>query len=250
LYIFFGPETRYVAGSTEVTGSGFRKEYLNFRRIDPKPLKLWEFIQPLALAARVTVLIPAIAYAMIFLFGSVLCTVEIPQLLQQKFALDAQGLGLQFLSLIIGSVLGEQIGGPLSDVWMNRHGRKINHRPAPEYRLWLSYLGFILTIVGIIVFLVQTQNAPGGSWNVTPIIGVAIAAFGNQVVTTVLVTYAVDTNHEQAASVGVFITFVRQIWGFIGPFWYVLTATFFFFYLYYGARANSIVSGSPTCSST
>lgn len=106
LYIFFGPETRYVGRAAEATGSWFQKEYLNFRRIDPTPLKLWEFVQPLALAARVTVLIPAVAYSMIFLFGSVLCTVEIPQLLQEKFGLDAQGLGLQFLSLIIGSVLG------------------------------------------------------------------------------------------------------------------------------------------------
>ena len=243
LYTFFGPETRYVGRATEAAGTGFRKEYLNFRRIDPNPLKLWEFIQPLALGARVTVLIPAVAYSMIFLFGSVLCTVEIPQLLQRKFGLDTQGLGLQFLSLIIGSVLGEQIGGPLSDLWMNRRSRKLGHRAAPEHRLWLSYSGYVLTMVGIIVFLVQTQNAPGGSWNVTPIVGVAIAAFGNQIVTTVLITYAVDTNHDQAASVGVFITFVRQMWGFIGPFWYVFLflllspipppLLFFFFFLFF-----------------
>lgn len=43
---------------------------------------------------------------------------------------------------------------------------------------------------------------------------------GNQIVTTVLITYAVDCYREEASSVGVFITFVRQIWGFIGPFWF------------------------------
>lgn len=43
---------------------------------------------------------------------------------------------------------------------------------------------------------------------------------GNQIITTVLVTYAVDCYRTDAASVGVFITFVRQIWGFIGPFWF------------------------------
>ena len=51
--------------------------------------------------------------------------------------------------------------------------------------------------------------------------GAGIAAAGNQIVTTVLITYAVDSHHPQeAGSVGVFITFVRQIWGFIGPFWF------------------------------
>ena len=38
--------------------------------------------------------------------------------------------------------------------------------------------------------------------------------------TTVFITYAVDCYKPEAASVGVFITFVRQIWGFIGPFWF------------------------------
>ncbi|QKX63084.1 uncharacterized protein TRUGW13939_10252 [Talaromyces rugulosus] len=220
LCIFLSPETRYIPGSpSSVAGSGFRQEYLTFRRIDPTPLRLYEFIQPLTLAGRATVMIPAVAYSMVFLFSSVMTTVEIPQLLQEKFHLDAQGLGLQFLSLIIGSVLGEQLGGPLSDLWMNRKTRQSGQRPPSEYRLWLSYIGFLLSIAGSVVFLVQTEKSPSGHWNITPIVGVAISAFGNQVVTTVLITYAVDTNSTEAASVGVLITFVRQIWGFIGPFW-------------------------------
>jgi MFS family permease len=157
---------------------------------------------------------------MVFLFGSVICTVEIPQLLQVKFDLDTQQLGLQFLSVIIGSVLGEQIGGPLSDTWMRWRGRRQHGQaPAPEFRLWLSYIGFLLTIAGTVVFLVQTEKSPTGKWNITPIVGVAISGFGNQVVTTVLITYAVDSNPGEPATVGVFITFVRQMWGFIGPFW-------------------------------
>jgi hypothetical protein len=51
-------------------------------------------------------------------------------------------------------------------------------------------------------------------------VGVGIASAGNQIVTTVLITYAVDCYHEEAGSIGVFISFVRQIWGFIGPFWF------------------------------
>ncbi|KAL4910339.1 hypothetical protein BDW74DRAFT_144897 [Aspergillus multicolor] len=221
LYIFFGAETRYISSNEEKgSSSNFLKRYLSFRRIDPTPLRLSEFYHPLTLVVRPTVFIPAFAYAMVFLFGSVLITVEVPQLLQEKFGLNAEQVGLQFLGVIIGTILGEQIGGSMSDLWMNRRTRKLQARPDPEFRLWLSYPGVLLTIVGVIVFLVCTQQAPEGHWQVSPIVGTAIAAFGNQVVTTVLVTYAVDSYPQDSGSVGVFVTFVRQIWGFIGPFWF------------------------------
>jgi hypothetical protein len=197
-----------------------RHQYLSFQRIDPTPLKLTEFLQPLSNAAKVSVMIPAAAYAMVFVFGFALAAYEIPELLERKFDLSIQGLGLQFLSMVIGSVFGEQLGGSLSDSWMNSRARRRGHSPAPEYRLWLSYIGFVLTIIGVTVFLVQAQNSPAGRWNITPNVGMAIAAFGNQVVTTVLITYAVDCNPQDSASVGVFINFVRQTWAFIGPFWY------------------------------
>ncbi len=87
---------------------------------------------------------------------------------------------------------------------------------SPEHRIWISYLGFLTVIVGLVVFFVQTERIR--TYNVTPIVGIAIAAFGNQIVTTVLVTYAVDCHHEHAASIGVFINLVRSTWGFIGMF--------------------------------
>lgn len=42
-------------------------------------------------------------------------------------------------------------------------------------------------------FLVCTEHAREGERSVKPTIGTAIAAFGNQVVTTILTTCAVDT---------------------------------------------------------
>lgn len=219
LYAFLGPESRYLRKGTLHEGSSIKQEYLTLRRIDPRPLTLFEFIQPLFLGRYVFILIPACAYAMNFLFGSIMFTVELPQLFQEKFGFDAEQLGLQFLAVIIGSVIGEQLGGFLSDAWMNRRSRKLNVSPAPEYRLWLSYIGFLMTLIGSVVFLVQTQHAAYLHWNITPLVGIAIGSCGNQIVTTILVTYAVDCLVDEAASIGVFITFVRQIWGFIGPFW-------------------------------
>ncbi|CAO2651573.1 Nn.00g041430.m01.CDS01 [Neocucurbitaria sp. VM-36] len=225
LYSLFGPETRFIRhNNVQHAMSGFaafKESYLKFRRIDPTPITLVEFVSPLRLVKYPCVMIPAAAYAMVFLFASVLCTVEIPQLFAEKFHFNPQQLGLQFLGLIIGSILGEQVGGHSSDLWMRWRGKKTAPRkPAPEFRLWLSYIGILLSICGMIVFLVRIQQAPEGHWNVTPIIGAGIAAAGNQIVTTVLITFAVDCYPDEAGSIGVFITFVRQIWGFIGPFWF------------------------------
>lgn len=197
LYTFFGPETRYIRKGVHHEGSDFRQEYLNIgRRIDTSPMKLQEFFHPLAYFTKPCVVIPAIAYSIVFGFASVLITVEIPQLFGEKFHFDTQQLGLQFLGVIIGSVIGEQIGGRASDLWMGRRTKKQGGvRPSPEYRLWLSYSGYILAIIGLIVFLVQIEAAAPLHWNISPIIGSAIAGAGNQIVTTVLITYAVDCGY-------------------------------------------------------
>lgn len=193
---------------------------------------------------------------MTFLFCSVLVTVELPQLFGEKFHFNDQQLGLQFLGLIIGSVIGEQLGGILSDTWMNHRAKKIGRAPAPEFRLWISYPGFMLGIIGMIVFLVRTAQAPELQWNITPVIGIAFAGGGNQIITTVLITYAVDCHPQESASIGVFITFVRQMWGFIGPFWYVvfLSAAPFSHIRRFAtcfnsteSQANFISSGSLLC---
>lgn len=222
LYSILGPETRFIRKGVEHEGSDFKQEYVYiWRRIDHTPLTFWEFVRPLTYFLKPTVFLPAMAYTIVFGW-LVLISVEIPQLFGPKFGLNTEQMGLQFLGLIIGSIIGEQVGGFASDRWMSRRTKKQGGiHPPPEYRLWLSYGGYLLTIIGIVVFLVQIENATPMQWNVSPVIGAGIAAAGNQIVTTVVITYCVDCYVEDAAVVGVFITFVRQIWGFIGPFWYV-----------------------------
>lgn len=175
-------------------------------------------MQPFAYAARWRVAVPAASHAMTFLFCSVMTTVEIPQLFAEKFHFGPQALGLQFLGLMVGSLVGEALGTTASAYWMARGGASSGQqRPPPERRLWLSYVGYAWAICGIVVFLVMSLQLT--VYNVSPIVGAGIAAAGSQFVTTILVNYAVDCYPDDAASVGVFITFVRQIWGFIGPFW-------------------------------
>jgi hypothetical protein len=219
LYFFFSPETLYVRYQTVAPGtkSEFQRKYLNFGKIGPKPITIQDFVTPITLFAYPSIVIPTIAYSIVFNFASVLATVEIPQIFGPKFKFNPQQIGLQFISLIIGSVLGEQLGGRGSDLWMRRQKTKGRSGLGnPEWRLWMSYLGFATVICGLVVFTVQVDKIQ--SYNVSPCVGLAISAFGNQIITTVLVTYAIDCHHEHAASIGVFINLVRSTWGFIGTF--------------------------------
>jgi hypothetical protein len=59
------------------------------------------------------------------------------------------------------------------------------------------------------------QQAVPGPWTVKPAIGMGIASFGYQIVTTVLVTYAIDINPQKAAETGLLLNFTRQTWGFV-----------------------------------
>ncbi|KAJ7651392.1 major facilitator superfamily domain-containing protein [Roridomyces roridus] len=197
LYFIFGAETLYIHDPQKA-----KPGFLGFRRIDPRPLTLEDFVHPFRFLLKPGVCLPAISHAMIFLWASIMPNILMPQIFPAKFGLDTQQVGLQFLAAILGSVIGEQLGGRTTP---------------PEYRLWLSYIGFVLSIVGVVVFCVQVERARR-KWNITPLVGVAIASVGNQLSTTVLITYAVDCYRLEAASVGVFISFVRQIWGFIEPF--------------------------------
>lgn len=211
-----GSETRYIRDRND-DGSPIPHR-LALRRIDPTPFSMLEFVHPFVYAVRWRVSIPAAAYAMSFLFCNVVTTVEIPQLFAEKFHFGAQTLGLQFLALMVGSLVGEALGSAASSFWMARGvNENDDRRPRPERRLWLSYIGYAWAICGIVVFLVMSAQLR--VYNVSPVVGAGIAAAGNQVVTTVLVNYAVDCYPSDAASVGVYIAFVRQIWGFIGPFW-------------------------------
>lgn len=244
LYFFLGHETRYIRDANYSSNSSASPEQkvsqFKFRHIDPTPLKFSDFYHPLTLVVHPCIFLPAAAYSMVFLWTGIVPTIEIPQLFPVLFNFNTEQNGLQMISIIIGSLIGEQIGGFMSDKWMSRRRQQQARKSgiatadnaedggisgdevlvAPEYRLWLAHVGYALSIVGFIVFSVQLGKA-SDTWNVTPLVGAAIGAAGNQVVTTVLITYAVDCYRLEAASVGVFITFIKQTWGFIGPFWQV-----------------------------
>lgn len=102
-YLFLGPETRYI-GPHDQSISQFKAEYLQFRRIDPKPFSASDFYGLLKMFPNIDVLVPAMSYALVFGFCSVAIIIELPQLFGPTFGLNPQQIGLQFIALVIGCV--------------------------------------------------------------------------------------------------------------------------------------------------
>jgi MFS family permease len=192
------------------------------RRINPTPFCLNEFCHFLTLSIVPEVVVPSFSYTVVFCYVTIAPLIEMPIAIGERFHLDAQQTGLQFLAMLIGSILGELISGPVSDLFQKRRSRKygigFEDPSVATNRLQISYIGFVASIVGLIVWGVCIAQA-SSQWTVKPLVGGAIAAFGNQVITTTLVTYAVDCHRERSQEIGIYVNFVRQIYGFIGPFY-------------------------------
>ncbi|PSR71886.1 hypothetical protein PHLCEN_2v12230 [Hermanssonia centrifuga] len=217
-HLFFGPETLYpnrAAPGEEPKDAVVSTWYSSykFQLYSRKPLQLIELWRPFTMAMRPPVLLAAFAIAVPFAYIGVLL------IFGQVFHLSPGPIGLQFISLIIGAVLGEQLAGLGSDLLANTRTKRAGGIRLPEYRLPLVYPGFVLAIIGVIIWGVQLQNATPGVWNVTPDVGSAIAMFGLQIITTICTTYAIESYQSEAASVSAFLTVVRQTYAFIAPFY-------------------------------
>jgi MFS family permease len=154
-YLLLSSETLYDRlnlNSTKIPGR------LSFTRINKTPFTFSGFIAPLFLCRHLRIIIPACAYALVFCYANIAIIVEMPIVFGERFNLDAQGIGLQYIALIVGSIMGEQLGGPISDLFLNHYSRRTGHNH-PVHRLWISYVGFVTVIVGILVWGIQLQNA-------------------------------------------------------------------------------------------
>lgn len=125
LYVLIGDETIYpVKGALKTKSKdGLFSKFVP-RRLDPRPLNFHDFIQPMLCSKNPRVIIPTIAHSVAFCYGNIAIIVEMPIVFGQKFNFDAQQVGLQFIAIIIGCLLGEQLGGPTSDWFLRRLDRK------------------------------------------------------------------------------------------------------------------------------
>lgn len=227
-HFLLGHETLFIRNinapeeTTEEKPKDFKTRYLKFTRVGSKRVSKIDFLEPSALGAYPCAIFPSLAQSVVFLFGSMFLVVEIPLQLDNKFHLSPDSISLPFLGMVIGLLLAQPVSGLLSDVGMKlrKATREEGDVAPPEFRLWLSYVGYCLILVGIPLFLVTTENAVTGRWTVVPIVGTAIASGGHHIAMTTLATYTVDCTVDDAVSMGILSSLLRHLIAFIGPLWY------------------------------
>ncbi|KAK6464931.1 major facilitator superfamily domain-containing protein [Scheffersomyces coipomensis] len=193
---------------------------LRLNRNPDQELSFALFLRPFKLFWHFNVMMTTLAISVVFCYANIVLIVELPQAMGILFNLDAQQISYQFIALIIGSTIGEFLAGPLSDWWMKKSIARRGGERVIVDRLWVSYNGFIFVVIGLVIWGVYLNKATPGHWIIAPIIGAAIAACGNNICMTILITFAIDSDPKKATDIGLFVTFVRQIFAFCGPFYF------------------------------
>lgn len=105
---------------------------------------------------------------------------------------DTVGIGLAIgLSTFIGTLIGEISAGPVSDRLVYLHAKAHIGDINPESRLYAAIPGAILIPIGVIIegLCFQFKAHYTG-----PVMGIAIAAVGLQIVTTNIYAYITDVS--------------------------------------------------------
>ncbi|CDK26262.1 unnamed protein product [Kuraishia capsulata CBS 1993] len=196
------------------------KSSLYIKKYPNKSFRFMDIFIPLKLSKNFVAAAITFANSVVFCYANVVFIVETPSIYGRLFGLDSQQTALQYIPLIVGTVIGELIAGKGSDIWMERCVRKRGGVRVPADRLILSYLGIVCTIAGLIVWGVCLKQATPGVWNVKPSIGTGVAAAGADIVLTITITFLVDNTPWEANNIGLFLPMCRLILGFISPFYF------------------------------
>lgn len=157
-----------------------------------RKLRLWDFTNVFSMLKYPSVLLPAIYYSISFGLGSVLFAVTGPAAFGSVYHFNTAQVGMAIgLPTLTGTLIGELAAGPVSDRILYLYTKTHGGVSKPEARLQATWPGFILLPAGIIIEGVCLQHKthwPG------PVIGIGIAAFGLQVVSTNVFAYTTDVS--------------------------------------------------------
>ncbi|KAI2463288.1 major facilitator superfamily domain-containing protein [Annulohypoxylon bovei var. microspora] len=216
--MFFAlPETLF-SRSKENLASHKERTYpqmlFNFSRntLLDRNIHLRDLVRPFEMLKYPSVLLTFIYYIVSFSFSSILPAVTVAILFTNTYHFQSGAIGLMLgLPLLIGSMLGEIMSGPFSDWIMHRYTKRHGGKRKPEARLPASLGSMLLCPAGIIIYGVCLQRKT--HW-MGPVMGMAIASFGLQLVTTVSYTYCSDCYKPQSAEIGSLYNFGRQTFAF------------------------------------
>ncbi|KAH8804875.1 major facilitator superfamily domain-containing protein [Xylogone sp. PMI_703] len=174
-------------------------------------LTLKSFYKPFLLWKYPSIMFPAIYYGNLFGFCAFGTLGILPLAFVEIYGFGPLEQGLMAIPLLIGTVLGEPLGGPLSDWMVNHLAKKNNGIRYPEQRLRALWFGAPLVSVGLMMFALFLHFKV--HW-VGPCFAIIIFSVGMQVVLTVVVTYAVDCYENLAGEIGLISNVGRQLFSF------------------------------------
>ncbi|KAI0150096.1 bicyclomycin resistance protein [Hypoxylon sp. NC0597] len=189
------------------------KDY--FKRGIIRPFRML-FLSPIV---AITSLYMAVTYGYLYLMFT-----TITEVFQEYYHFSTSTVGLAFLGLGVGSMIGIALFSGTSDKYIQRKAAQADAAAQaaggaktgmkPEYRLPLLPLGAILIPAGLFIYGWTADYRV--HW-IAPIIGTAVAGVGNLIVFMSIQMYLVDTFTIYAASAIACNTVVRSLAGAVLP---------------------------------
>ncbi|KAH7390119.1 major facilitator superfamily domain-containing protein [Cadophora sp. MPI-SDFR-AT-0126] len=220
LSIFFMDET-YTPTLLEVRAKKLRKEHNEplyrskyasdlpprtiFKNAITRPLKLL-FLSPIVSLLSLHV---AFVYGLLYLLFTTFTTV-----FTGIYAFDTGSVGLTFLGLGVGSILGVVVIGGTSDRIYKYYKAKNNNEGKPEFRLPALMWCSMFVPVGLFWY---GWSAEAHVHYIVPILGTVLIAFGMLSVMLPVQSYLVDAYTQYAASAIAAATILRSLLGALLP---------------------------------
>ncbi|KAF8998411.1 MFS general substrate transporter, partial [Cyathus striatus] len=155
------------------------------------------FIKPLSMFQYPTVAFPAIYYGVTYGYASIGLSQTVATLFTRIYKFDTVRDGLaNGISLLVGAILGEMCAGPVTDLMMQRARKKalVRNTVVPsEIRLLGIYPGAVTVPAGLLMYGFTIHYATSF---IGPCIGMAVACFGYQIVSSVTFTYSCSDCHQ------------------------------------------------------
>ncbi|KAL1840429.1 hypothetical protein VTK73DRAFT_3759 [Phialemonium thermophilum] len=185
-----------------------------FRRnaLHDRSFKARDIVRPFEMLVYPSVTLTFVYYIVSFAYSSILPAVTVAILFTKIYHFQTGAIGLMLgLPLLVGSALGEFLSGPFSDWVVYRYAKRHGGHRKPEARLPAALGSLLLCPAGIIIYGVCLQHQT--HW-MGPVMGMAVASFGLQLVTTVSYTYCSDCYKPQSGEISSVYNFGRQTFAF------------------------------------
>lgn len=166
-----------------------------------------------------SVLLCTLYYSIAFGAGTVLFAVTGAATFEHSYGFNTIQVGLAIgLPTTIGSILGEFMAGPISDRALRHANRRHGGSADSESRLRATLPGAFLLPVGVVIEGVCLQYKT--HW-AGPMMGIGIAAFGLQIISTPIFAYLTDCYKPQSTELSTLLNFGRLLFSFTLGFYMV-----------------------------